>query len=96
MPEKTKTEKDKMLIKKVLGYVPSDWARYPNGEIAVISPSGQKFVLTPEHIAELVKIQTPAPKPKKSPSKKNSSAPAKKSSAAEKNSPPAKPEDEKK
>ncbi len=43
MPEKTKTQADKLLIKSIFSIDPVDWARYPDGYLSFISPTGQKF-----------------------------------------------------
>ena len=43
MQEKTKTQADRQLIKTLLAIDPIDWARYPDGTLTFISPTGQKF-----------------------------------------------------
>jgi len=43
MQEKTKTQADRQLIKTLLAIDPIDWARYPDGTLSFISPTGQKF-----------------------------------------------------
>jgi hypothetical protein len=65
MKEKTKTPTDRTLIKDVFGYDPIDWARYPDGKLCFISPTGQKFGYTKEefeNIAEAVRIERAAKK----------------------------------
>ena len=43
MQEKTKTQADRQIIKTLLAIDPIDWARYPDGTLTFISPTGQKF-----------------------------------------------------
>ncbi len=53
MPEKTKTQADRQLIKTLLSIDPVDWARYPDGFLSFISPTGQKFRYSQELLDEL-------------------------------------------
>ena len=48
MQEKTKTEADRNLIKNLFHCDPVSWARYPDGRLSFISPTGQKFSYTQE------------------------------------------------
>ena len=50
---KTKTNQDKALIKKLFAVDPIDYARYPDGTLAFISPTGQKFSYTPALLVEI-------------------------------------------
>ncbi|MDO9546632.1 MAG: hypothetical protein Q7J07_07780 [Pelolinea sp.] len=50
MQEKVKINSDRDLIKKIFGVTPIDWARYPDGRIVFISPTGQKFSYTQDRI----------------------------------------------
>ena len=43
MSEKTKKQSDRRLIKEIFALDPIDWARYPDGKLVFISPTGQKF-----------------------------------------------------
>lgn len=51
--EKTKTQADRNLIKSLLAVDPIDWARYPDGTLAFISPTGQKFRYSKEMLLKL-------------------------------------------
>ena len=58
MQTKTKTPADRKLIKEVFAVDPVSWARYPDGRLVFISPTGQKFGYTQEqfdNIAEAVR-----------------------------------------
>ena len=58
MQVKTKTEADRKAIKDLFGCDPVSWARYPDGRLVFISPTGQKFGYTREefdNIQEAVK-----------------------------------------
>jgi len=43
MQDKIKTKLDRQEIKRIFSIDPIDWARYPDGTLAFISPTGQKF-----------------------------------------------------
>ena len=65
MKEKTKTDADRKLIKEVFAIDPIDWARYPDGKLVFISPTGQKFGYTKEqfdNIRDAVLIERAAKK----------------------------------
>ena len=65
MKEKTKTDADRKLIKQVFACEPVDWARYPDGKLSFISPTGQKFTYTEEqfeNIQEAVRQERAAAK----------------------------------
>ena len=53
MKTKTKTQADRQLIKTLLSIDPVDWARYPDGTLSFISPTGQKFRYSQELLDEL-------------------------------------------
>ena len=75
--KKTKTDADRKLIKKVFAINPVSWARYPDGRLVFISPTGQKFGYTQEqfeNIAEAVRQEKIAKK--KLTSKKSAGAAA--------------------
>ena len=60
MKEKTKTQADRKLIKDVFACDPIDWARYPDGRLSFISPTGQKFSYNQvelDNIAEAVRLE---------------------------------------
>ena len=62
---KTKTDADRKLIKEVFAIDPVSWARYPDGLLVFISPTGQKFGYTQEqfdNIKDAVKIEKAAKK----------------------------------
>ena len=63
--KKTKTDADRKLIKEVFAIDPVSWARYPDGKLVFISPTGQKFGYTQEqfdNIQDAVKIEKAAKK----------------------------------
>ena len=65
MGTKTKTDADRKLIKEVFAIDPVSWARYPDGRLVFISPTGQKFGYTQEqldNIQDAVKIEKAAKK----------------------------------
>lgn len=43
MLDKVKNEPDRKLIQKIFAVDPVDWARYTDGTLSFISPTGQKF-----------------------------------------------------
>jgi hypothetical protein len=53
MQEKTKTQADRQLIKTLLAVDPVDWARYPDGTLTFISPTGQKFRYSQERLLDI-------------------------------------------
>lgn len=62
---KTKTDADRKLIKEVFAIDPVSWARYPDGVLVFISPTGQKFGYTQEqfdNIQDAVNIERAAKK----------------------------------
>ena len=62
---KTKTDADRKLIKEIFAVDPVSWARYPDGRLVFISPTGQKFGYTQEqfeNIAEAVRQEKIAKK----------------------------------
>jgi len=78
MQTKTKTESDRKLIKDLFHCDPVSWARYPDGRLSFISPTGQKFSYTQEefdNIAEAVRQEKIGKKKlsRKKPSSKNKS-----------------------
>ena len=77
MPESTKTKQDFELIKNIFNVEPISWARYPDGRLVFISPTGQKFAYSQELLDQLAAEQKAAAKPA-----------AKKAAAEEKQSPP--------
>jgi len=63
--KKTKTAADRKLIKEVFAVDPVSWARYPDGRLVFISPTGQKFGYTQEqfdNITEAVRQEKNAKK----------------------------------
>jgi hypothetical protein len=71
MQEKIKNASDSSLIKKIFGIDPVDWARYPDGLLSFISPTGQKFSYTQDRLAqELQDLKDRQEAAKKSSSKK--------------------------
>jgi len=55
MPEKSKTQADKLLIKSIFSIDPVDWARYPDGYLSFISPTGQKFRYSNQQLLDFKK-----------------------------------------
>jgi len=53
MQEKTKTQVDRLLIRSLLAVDPIDWARYPDGTLSFISPTGQKFRYSQQMLDQL-------------------------------------------
>lgn len=53
MKEKVKSQADRKLIKEVFAVEPIDWARYPDGKLSFISPTGQKFTYTDEQFENI-------------------------------------------
>jgi len=51
MQEKIKTQADRQLIKTLLAIEPVDWARYTDGTLTFISPTGQKFKYSQQMLA---------------------------------------------
>ena len=51
--EKTKSKADFNLIKKMFNIEPSDWARYADGRLSFISPTGQKFVYSASDLEQV-------------------------------------------
>ena len=80
MQEKTKTQADRLMIKKLLNIDPIDWARYPDGTLAFIAPSGKKFKYSLRMIDVVKKDTADAKASKKSAAKK---AKSKKSKSAD-------------
>jgi len=72
--EKIKTKQDQALIKKLLAFGPDDWARYPDGTLAFISPSGQKYAYTEADLEAIEKDLKPATKPNPAAAKKKPAA----------------------
>ncbi|MCJ7626552.1 MAG: hypothetical protein MUO76_23925 [Anaerolineaceae bacterium] len=71
MQEKIKNASDSNLIKKIFGIDPVDWARYPDGHLSFISPTGQKFSYTQDRLdQELQDLKDRQNSTKKSSSKK--------------------------
>jgi len=80
MQEKTKTQADRQLIKKILGIDPVDWARYPDGTLVIITPAGKKFKYSVQMI-DVLKDENVAAKrssAKKASAKKSAAKKAKK------------------
>lgn len=50
MQTKTKTQADRKAIKDLFGADPVSWARYPDGKLVFISPTGQKFGYSQEQL----------------------------------------------
>ena len=64
--EKEKNKSDFNLIKKLFNIEPVDWARYADGRLSFISPTGQKFVYSDadlEKIDQAIKDKAAAAKP---------------------------------
>ena len=51
MQDKIKTQADRKLIKTLLAVDPVDWARYADGSLTFISPTGQKFKYSQQMLA---------------------------------------------
>jgi len=61
--EKTKTQADRQEIKRIFSIEPVDWARYPDGTLSFISPTGQKFKYSQDMLdilSEDIKTSIPA------------------------------------
>jgi len=71
MQEKTKTQADRQMIKKLFNIDPIDWARYPDGSLAFIAPSGKKSTISLRMI-DVVKKDTAADKASKKAAAKKS------------------------
>ena len=54
MQTKTKTQSDRKLIKDTFAFDPVDWARYPDGKLVFISPTGQKFGYSQEQLDNII------------------------------------------
>ena len=83
MPESTKTKQDFELIKNIFNVEPISWARYPDGRLVFISPTGQKFAYSQELLDQLAAEQKAAAKPAAKPAaaEEKPAAPAKKAAA---------------
>ena len=87
--EKTKSKADFNIIKKMFNIEPSDWARYADGRLSFISPTGQKFVYSAsdlEQVEKAAKRKAAAAEPpkKKAAISAERSTPASSSKAAKK------------
>jgi hypothetical protein len=51
--DKEKTKADLAYIQKIFKIDPIDWARYENGRLSFISPTGQKFVYTEDMLEQI-------------------------------------------
>ncbi len=74
MQEKTKSETDRKLIKDLFHYDPVSWARYPDGSLSFISPTGQKFSYTQEEFDNITEAVRQERIGKKKLSRKKSAA----------------------
>jgi len=84
MPESTKTKQDFELIKNIFNVEPISWARYPDGRLVFISPTGQKFAYSQELLDQLAAEKKAAAKPaakKQAAAEEKPAAPAKKAAA---------------
>lgn len=89
MQDKTKTNIDRQEIKRIFAVAPIDWARYPDGTLVFISPTGQKFKYSQRMLDVLSKdIADSKAAAKKAAAKKAS---AKKAAAKSKKESPSKP-----
>ena len=57
---KSKTKTDAKLIKKLFGIDALDWARYPDGRLVVIGPSGAKDTYTEQQLDQLIAASKPS------------------------------------
>jgi hypothetical protein len=83
MQEKTKTQADRQIIKSILNIDPIDWARYPDGTLAFIAPSGKKFKYSLKMVGVLKQDASDSKAAKKAAAKKTSAKKAKKESLPE-------------
>ena len=68
--EKTKSKADFNLIKKIFHIEPVDWARYADGRLSFISPTGQKFVYSASGLDQVEEAAKRKTVPAKPPAKK--------------------------
>lgn len=73
---------------------PLDFKAYPDGTLAVISPTGQKFKFTAEQVQAASHSITPKPEPKAPPKPKAEPEPASKPASKRGRPPKAKPKSE--
>jgi hypothetical protein len=71
---------------------PLDFKAYPDGSLAIIAPTGQKFKFTPEQVQAASHSIAPEPEPKPAPQPKPEPKPASKPASKRGRPPKAKPE----